>query len=146
MEPLLLFSERERRADRRAKGIIVAVFSAICYALLWKWDYLGGSPWRVAVIVAVPLVFCLLAIVNNPVELTVACVIVVSLVAVGLPAYKHAREKRRKIEELQQQRRLHVEEKVSAAHWKREQEGRVRVTYDGLRIGNSPVVQEVSVQ
>jgi hypothetical protein len=107
MEPLLLFSERERRADRRAKGVIVALFSAICYALLWKWEFLGWSPWRVTIIVAIPLIFCFLAIANNPVEMTVACVIVVSLFALSLPAYRHAREKRRKIEELQKQR-LHM--------------------------------------
>jgi len=106
MEPLLLFSERERRADRRAKYIIVAVFSAVCYALLWKWGCLGWSAARVTLVVAVPLLFGFFAITNNPVELCVVCVIVVGLVAMALPTYRHVQEKKKRTEELRKQYEL----------------------------------------
>ena len=106
MEPRLLFSERERRADRRAKYIIVAVFSAVCYALLWKWGCLGWSAARVTLIVAVPLIFSFFAIANKPVELCVVCVIVVGLGAMALPTYRHLQEQKRRTEELRKQHEL----------------------------------------
>src|SRR6516225_6658568 len=100
MEPLLLLSERNRRAELRLRCVIVAIFSGICYALLWKWDYLGCSLGNVALVVGVPLILGFFAISNNEGELTVICVIMVSLMAVALPAWKIAQTKSAETTEL----------------------------------------------
>jgi hypothetical protein len=94
MEPLLLPSERSLRAELLARGIVAFVSTAICYTLLWKWDYLGWSPGSMALAIAVPLFFSLMAMANNPVEGTVACAMMLGLIAVALSTYRNMQIKR----------------------------------------------------
>lgn len=106
MKPLLLFGERERRAEERANRVIVAIVTAMFYLLLWKWGFLAWSLGGVTLIVAVPLVLSFLATMNNPIELTVVCVMLLSLTAVGFPVLRKMQEKKRHLEELRKQREL----------------------------------------
>ena len=106
VKPLLLFSERERRGEQRAKLVIVAIFTAIFYLLFWKWGFLVWSAGGVTLIVAVPLVLSSFAVMNKTGELAVICLIFLSLTAVGLPVYRKVQEKNRHLEELRKQRRL----------------------------------------
>jgi len=95
-----LFSERERRVDRRARAIIVAVFSGLSYALLWHWGWLGGSPGGVALFIAVPVLLGFIALINNPVELAFVCVILLVLLALGLPVFQQTQIRRQETIEL----------------------------------------------
>lgn len=81
------------RRDVQARRIILAVFTPVTYLLLWKWDFANLPFIGVLGLLLIPGLFYILTLGQTPVETAFVAIVLLILLAVGLPVLNKLRKR-----------------------------------------------------